>query len=91
MESWRTITSPSRSESYATLFARKGRRLGEVLVELNIIQSEEVEDFVRMQILEVSSNVSTSRPGIRIDVAYALDPIDGRSRWLLSAGSRIGF
>ena len=46
----------------ATLFAKKGRRLGEVLVELNIIKSEEVEESVRMQILEVSSNVIIQTP-----------------------------
>jgi len=46
----------------ATLFAKKGRRLGEVLVELNIIKSEEVEESVRMQILEVSSNVMIQTP-----------------------------
>lgn len=46
----------------ATVFAKKGRRLGEVLVELNIIKSEEVEESVRMQILEVSSNVMIQTP-----------------------------
>ena len=46
----------------ATVFAKKGRRLGEVLVELNIIKSEEVEESVRMQILEVSSNVMIQPP-----------------------------
>ena len=46
----------------ADIFARKGRRLGEVLVELNIIKSEEIEEFVRMQILEVSSNVMIQAP-----------------------------
>ena len=46
----------------ATLFARKGKRLGEVLADLNIIQSEEIEDYVRMQILEVASNVMIHPP-----------------------------
>ena len=46
----------------ATLFAKKGKRLGEVLVDLNIIQSEEIEDYVRMQILEVASNVMIYPP-----------------------------
>lgn len=41
----------------ATLFARKGKRLGDVLVDLKIIQEDEIEDHVRMQILEVTSNV----------------------------------
>jgi hypothetical protein len=46
----------------ATLFARKGRRLGEVLVDLGIVQPGEVEEFVRMQILEVASNVMIQPP-----------------------------
>ena len=46
----------------ATLFAKKGKRLGDVLVDLNIIQSEEIEDHVRMQILEVASNVMINPP-----------------------------
>ena len=46
----------------ATLFAKKGKRLGDVLVDLNIIQSEEIEDYVRMQILEVASNVMIHPP-----------------------------
>jgi len=46
----------------ATLFVKKGKRLGDVLVDLNIIQSEEIEDYVRMQILEVASNVMIHPP-----------------------------
>ncbi len=46
---------------------------------------------IGVSLLLGANRVSTSRRGIRIDVAYALDPIDGRSRWLFSAGSRIGF
>ena len=46
---------------------------------------------IGVSLLLGANRVSASKPGIRIDVAYALDPIDGRSRWLLSAGSHIGF
>jgi hypothetical protein len=46
----------------ATLFARKGRKLGEVLSDLGIIRGEEVEEHVRMQILEVASNVMIHPP-----------------------------
>jgi hypothetical protein len=46
----------------ATLFAKKGKRLGEVLADLRIIQESEIEDFVRLQILEVSSNVMIQPP-----------------------------
>ena len=45
---------------------------------------------IGVSLLLGTNRVAASRPGIRIDVAYALDPIAGRSRWLLSAGSRIG-
>ena len=38
-----------------------------------------------------SSRGWASQPGIRIDFAYALDPLPGVSRWLVSAGSRITF
>ncbi|MGH9318433.1 MAG: DUF4388 domain-containing protein [Vicinamibacteria bacterium] len=46
----------------ATLFARKGRRLGEVLADLHIIQPAEIEEYVRMQIMEVASNVLIQPP-----------------------------
>jgi len=46
----------------ATLFAKKGKRLGEVLVDLNIIDAGEIEAFVRLQILEVASNVMINPP-----------------------------
>jgi len=35
--------------------------------------------------------VSTANAGARIDVAYALDPIMGQSRWVLSFGTSHGF
>ena len=46
---------------------------------------------IGVSLLLGANRVSASTPGVRIDFAYALDPIEGRSRWLLSAGSRIGF
>lgn len=46
----------------ASLFAKKGKRLGEVLVYLNIVQPEELEEYVRVQILEVASNVMILPP-----------------------------
>ncbi|HSF16599.1 MAG TPA: hypothetical protein VLK65_13715 [Vicinamibacteria bacterium] len=36
------------------------------------------------------SRASAARPGIRIDFAYAMTSLEGRGRWLVSAGSRIG-
>ena len=46
----------------ATLFARKGKKLGEVLCDLHIIQECELEEFVRMQILEVAAKVVIQPP-----------------------------
>lgn len=46
----------------ATLFAKKGRKLGEVLVDLRIIKAEEIQEYVRMQLLEVASNVMIQPP-----------------------------
>ena len=46
---------------------------------------------VGVSLLLGSNRVSASRPGVRFDFAYALQPIDGRSPWLISAGSQIGF
>jgi hemolysin activation/secretion protein len=36
------------------------------------------------------NRLSATRPGVRFDLAYALHPIPGRSRWLFSIGSRVG-
>jgi hypothetical protein len=46
---------------------------------------------VGVSLLLGSNRVSASRPGVRFDFAYALQPIDGLSPWLVSAGSQIGF
>lgn len=37
------------------------------------------------------NRLAATGPGVRLDLAYALHPLPGRSRWLLSVGSRIGF
>jgi len=46
---------------------------------------------VGVSLLLGSNRVSATRPGVRFDFAYALQPIAGLSPWLISAGSRIGF
>ena len=46
---------------------------------------------VGVSLLLGSNRISGSRPGVRFDFVYALQPIDGLSPWLVSAGSRIGF
>lgn len=46
----------------ATLFAKKGKRLGEVLAELSIIDAENIDEYVKMQVLEVTSNVLIHPP-----------------------------
>lgn len=46
----------------ASLFAKKGKKLGEVLVDLQIIKDGEIDQFVRMQVIEVCSNVLIQSP-----------------------------
>jgi len=46
---------------------------------------------VGVSLLLGANRVSASRPGVRLDLAYALNPIAGRSPWLFSAGSQVGF
>ena len=46
----------------ATLFASKGKRLGEVLVDFKIIDPDDIQEYVRMQILEVASNIVIQPP-----------------------------
>jgi hypothetical protein len=46
---------------------------------------------VGVSLLLGSNRVSASRPGVRFDLAYALEPLEGRGRWLFSAGSQLGF
>jgi outer membrane protein assembly factor BamA len=46
---------------------------------------------VGLSLLLGSNRVSASRPGVRFDLAYALQPVEGRGRWLFSAGSQLGF
>ena len=46
----------------ATIFARKGRRLGEVLAELQIIKTGDIETYVRLQVLEICSSVILEPP-----------------------------
>ena len=46
----------------ASIFARKGKRLGECLAELHLIKEEDIETFVRLQILEISSSVVIQPP-----------------------------
>lgn len=36
------------------------------------------------------NRLSATRPGVRFDLAYALHPVAGESRWVFSVGSRIG-
>ncbi len=46
----------------ASIFARKGKRLGKCLAELRLIKEEDIENFVRLQILEVGSSVVIQPP-----------------------------
>jgi hypothetical protein len=44
------------------VLVRRGRRLGDVLVELEIITREEVETFVRTQLTEIASKIVNEPP-----------------------------
>lgn len=46
----------------ASVLVKGGRRLGDALVELRIVRPEEIEPFVRLQLLEVSRSVLTETP-----------------------------
>ena len=52
---------------------------------------KDLRSDVGVSLLLGANRVSASRPGVRVDLAYALRPIEGRSPWLLSAGSQVGF
>jgi hemolysin activation/secretion protein len=55
------------------------------------IALHDLRSDVGVSLLLGANRVSSSRPGVRVDLAYALRPVEGRSPWLLSAGSRVGF
>lgn len=46
----------------ASLFARKGKKFGEVLAELGIIEAGNIDEYVRQQVLEIASNVMIDPP-----------------------------
>jgi hypothetical protein len=55
------------------------------------IAFKDLRSDVGVSLLLGANRVSASRPGVRFDLAYALHPVDGRSPWLFSAGSQVGF
>jgi hypothetical protein len=55
------------------------------------IALDDLRSDVGVSLLLGANRVSASRPGVRFDFAYALDPVEGRGRWLFSAGSQVGF
>jgi hypothetical protein len=55
------------------------------------IAINDLRSDVGISLLLGANRVSSSRPGVRVDLAYALRPLEGRSPWLLSAGSQVGF
>ncbi|MGH9334190.1 MAG: hypothetical protein ACRD21_10625, partial [Vicinamibacteria bacterium] len=55
------------------------------------IAFHDLRSDVGISLLLGANRVSASRPGVRFDFAYALNPIEGRSQWLISAGSQLGF
>jgi hemolysin activation/secretion protein len=55
------------------------------------IALDDLHSNVGVSLLIGRNRVSSSRPAIRVDFAYALDRIPGRGPWLLSAGSELSF
>jgi hemolysin activation/secretion protein len=49
----------------------------------------DLKSDVGLSLLVGRNRISSTTPGFRFDLAYALNPIEGRSRWLFSIRSRI--
>lgn len=52
---------------------------------------KDLRSDIGVSLLLGTNRMSASRPGVRFDLAYALHPVEGRSPWLFSAGSSVGF
>jgi hypothetical protein len=57
--------------------------------EGRIIRLADLRSDVGLSLLVGRNRISSATPGFRFDLAYALDPIEGRSRWLFSITSRV--
>ncbi len=55
------------------------------------VSIEDLRSNVGVALLIGRKHVSTGDAGMRIDMAYALDPIPGQGRWVLSFGTSHGF
>jgi hemolysin activation/secretion protein len=53
------------------------------------VRLADLKSNVGLSLLLGRTRLSSTTPGVRFDLAYALDPISGRSRWLFSVGSKI--
>jgi hypothetical protein len=53
------------------------------------IRLQDLKSDVGLSFLVGRNRISSTTPGFRFDLAYALSPIEGRSRWLFSIRSRI--
>jgi len=51
----------------------------------------DLKSDVGVSLLLGRNRLAATHPGVRLDLAYALHPIEGRSRWLFSASSQVGF
>jgi hemolysin activation/secretion protein len=49
----------------------------------------DLKSDVGLSLLVGRNRISSTTPGFRFDLAYALNPIEGRGRWLLSITSKI--
>jgi hypothetical protein len=53
------------------------------------ITASDIKTNVGVSLLLGRNRLAGTTPGVRFDIAYALDPIDGVGRWQFSVGSRI--
>ena len=62
---------------------------GYVWTEQESVDFGDMKTNVGIGLLLGRNRLSSTRPGVRFDLAYALDRLQGHSRWLFSAGSQI--
>jgi hypothetical protein len=53
------------------------------------LRFEDLKSDIGVSLLVGRNRISSTTPGFRFDLAYALNPIEGRGRWLFSISSKI--
>jgi len=63
---------------------------GFVWPESEVVDLSDLKTAVGLSVL-LGSNRLSSRPGVRIDVGYGLNPVEGAPQWVFAAGSDLSF